>query len=243
MALKEKGTGEFDAALALLWGEAKVKTRGPKPAHALEDVLDAAIRVADREGLNAVSMQRLAVELNFTKMAIYRYVPGRSELIALMTDRALGRPPSAFDGSTWRQRMEAWARAVHGVFLAHPWGIEATTGRRMPGPCEIAWAEAGLGILADSGLNGSVRLDVLGVIVGHLRAAALQAAGAGPTIGLEADLNALMNRALRGRELEFPQYNAAVREAAESGREDQGLSVGLNCILDGIEWQLSETLR
>ena len=239
MGVNGDGVGEFDAALELLWGVTKVKSRGPKPAHALDDVLDAAIRVADAEGLGAVSMQRLAQELGFTKMAVYRYVPGRSELVALMTDRALGAPPARFEGRSWRQRMEAWALAVYAVFLAHPWGLEATTGRRVVGPREVAWAEAGLAILADTGLNGPSSLDVLGVIVEHLRSAAQQVAGTGPTIGLEGELNALMSQALRNRALEFPHYDMAIREAAAGG-EDQGLSFGLHCILDGVEWQLSK---
>jgi AcrR family transcriptional regulator len=232
--------GEFDAALELLWTAPKVKTRGPKPVHALGDVLDAAIRVADSEGLDAVSMQRLAQELGFTKMAVYRYVPGRSELIALMTDRAIGRPSSISKGKSWREKMEGWALAVFSVFLAHPWGLEATTGRRMPGPLEIAWVETGLAILAETGLDGLNRLDVLAVITGHLRFMASQAGGRGPTIGLEAELNGLMSRALHGRETEFPQFSAAIHDAAARGAEDNGLSFGLKCILDGIEWQLSK---
>ena len=70
----------------VLWGPPRTQTRGPKPTHTLAEVLDAAIGVADREGLRAISMQRVAAELGLTKMALYRYVPGRAELIALMTE-------------------------------------------------------------------------------------------------------------------------------------------------------------
>jgi len=243
MGVNDDARGEFDAKLELLWDAPKVKTRGPRPLHTLDDVLDAAIRVADSEGLDAVSMQRLAQELGFTKMAIYRYVPGRAELVALITDRAIGGPPSTFNGKGWRKRMESWAHAVFSVFLAHPWGLEATTGRRVPGPLEIAWVEAGLAILAETGLDGASRLDVLAVITGHLRFMASQASGTGATIGLEAEVNGLMGRALHGRETEFPQFSAAIRESAASGGEDKGLSFGLNCILDGVEWQLSKRRR
>jgi len=118
MGVNDDARGEFDAKLELLWDAPKVKTRGPRPLHTLDDVLDAAIRVADSEGLDAVSMQRLAQELGFTKMAIYRYVPGRAELVALITDRAIGAPPSTFNGKGWRKRMESRAHAVFSVFPA-----------------------------------------------------------------------------------------------------------------------------
>jgi AcrR family transcriptional regulator len=231
--------GEFDAALELLWFPPKIKRRGPKPGHALHDVLDAAILIADGEGLIAVSMQRLAQELGFTKMAVYRYVPGRSELVALMTDRAIGKPPRTFNGKSWRERIERWAHAVFSVFLKHPWGLEATTGRRVPGPLEIAWVEVGLAILAETKLDGPSRLDVLAVITGHLRFMALQASGTGATIGLEAALTAPMTRALRGREMEFPHFSAAIHQPVSSSPADKGLSFGLDCILDGVEWQVS----
>ncbi|MEO5866981.1 MAG: TetR/AcrR family transcriptional regulator [Sphingomonas sp.] len=238
MSMDGKIADELDATLRLLWFPAKAKKRGPKPSHSLEEVLDAAIGIADRDGLSAVSMQRLAQELGFTKMAIYRYVPSRSALIALMTDHAIGRPPATFNAETWRQRMEKWASAVLFTFLCHPWGIEATTGQRIPGPCEIAWVEAGLVILADIGLDSASRLDVLAVITGHIRFTALQARGTGATIGLEAESNARMAHALGGRELEFPQFSTALLQTAAKRIKDDAMDFGLRCILDGIERQI-----
>jgi AcrR family transcriptional regulator len=242
MSDDQTAQSEFDETIKLLWRAPAFKKRGPKPAHSLGDVLDAAIRVADSEGLERVSMQRLALELGFTKMAVYRYLPGRAELIALMTDRAIGSPPETFRGSSWRDRIDAWAQAVFLVFVAHPWGIEATTGRRVPGPHEIAWVEAGLAILVETGLDGASRLDVLAVITGHLRFIAVQASGRGATIGLETEMNTLMNYALVGHEMAFPLFQAAIREAATTKAEQGALSFGLSCILDGVERKL-ENLR
>jgi AcrR family transcriptional regulator len=240
MAEKADGLGEYAATMELLWGPPKAKTRGPKPAHSLEDLLDAAIRIADAEGLDAVSMQRVAQELGFTKMAVYRYVPGRPELVALMTDRALGLPPKPSKSKNWRKRMEVWALAVFEIFIAHPWGLEATTGQRVMGPNEMAWAEAGLEPLAETGFNGPDRLDVLAAILGHLRSAAQQMGGAGPTMGVETQMNLLTTHALDGREAEFPQFSAAIAEAAHLHAENNGLSFGINCILDGVEWQMAK---
>jgi AcrR family transcriptional regulator len=229
----------FDTIIKVLWDTPKPRTRGPKPAHALEDVLDAAIGNADAEGLDAVSMQRVADVLGFTKMAVYRYVSGRPELVALMTDRALGLPPD-IGGRTWRDRMETWARSAFRIFLLHPWGMEATTGPRVFGPNEAEWTEAGLAILQETGLNGPQRLDVLAVLMAHLRGIAQQMPGDKPGLALETEMNALTMRALRSQPDRFPLFQDAIREAAASGAENQALEFGLACILDGVEQRMAK---
>jgi AcrR family transcriptional regulator len=226
---------DLTAALALLWGSGRARTRGPKPAYALEQVVDAAIGIADREGLAAVSMQRLADELHFTKMALYRYVPGRSELVALMADRAIGQPPAAA-GETARQRLEQWALAVFAGFLRHGWAIEATVGRRVIGPNEAAWMEAGLSALSGLGLTGAERLDALAVLSGHVRAFAQQMAGAtGQGSTLERDLIAPLQRGLSGSSERYPVLGAVLAAAQQEGGRQNGLAFGLALILDGLE--------
>ena len=74
-----------------LWGGRSGATRGPKPGLSLEGIAEAAIAIADAEGLAAVSMQRVAADLGFTKMSLYRYLPGKAELVALMVERGLSR--------------------------------------------------------------------------------------------------------------------------------------------------------
>src|SRR3984957_4776793 len=80
-------------ALDLLWGTRDRPRRGPRPSLSLDRIVAAAISLADEEGLANLSMQRLAERLGCAKMALYRYVPGKSELVALMVDAALGDPP------------------------------------------------------------------------------------------------------------------------------------------------------
>ena len=88
----------------LLWGRQPAPSRGPKPAITLTGIAEAAIRIGDAEGLDAVSMQRIAGELPVTKMALYRYVPGKTELLAVMSDLAMGAPPER-PGLPWREAL------------------------------------------------------------------------------------------------------------------------------------------
>lgn len=84
--------GDQAGCVEVLWGPGPRPTRGPKPALSLERIARAGIEAADSDGLAAISMQRVAERLGFTKMSLYRYVPGKAELIALMTDTAIGAP-------------------------------------------------------------------------------------------------------------------------------------------------------
>ena len=80
--------------LQLLWGLQERPRRGPKPGLSLERIVDAAIGLADAGGLAAVSMARVAAELGFTTMSLYRYVPTKDDLLELMVDAASGLPPA-----------------------------------------------------------------------------------------------------------------------------------------------------
>ena len=77
-------------SIALLWGVAESGRRGPKPRHSVEDVVQAAIGLADAEGLGALSMRRVAETLQLSPMSLYTYVPSKAELMDLMLDRVAG---------------------------------------------------------------------------------------------------------------------------------------------------------
>src|SRR5580693_8990221 len=88
-------------ALDLLWGTAQRPRRGPRPSLSLEQIVTEAIALADAEGLANLSMQHVAERLGCAKMALYRYVPGKTELVALMVDAGLGDPPEVPGGASW----------------------------------------------------------------------------------------------------------------------------------------------
>src|ERR1700749_1723014 len=113
----------------LLWDGPPPRTRGPKAALTLDRIADAAIAIADAEGLDAVSMQRVAADLGYTKMSLYRYLPGKSELVAAMVERALGEAPD-LDGQGWRAGLTTWARTLLETMAGHAWAQDATTGAR-----------------------------------------------------------------------------------------------------------------
>ena len=218
----------------LLWGTQPMPSRGPKPAVTLTAIAEAAIRIADAEGLDAVSMQRIAGELPVTKMALYRYVPGKTELIAVMSDLAMGPPPE-HAALPWREALQTWALDLYAGFSRHPWLLQSTIGRRLLGPNELAWIERGVAALVDSGLRGGEQLDSILVITSHVRNIAQQSTTfPGHSVGLtEEEITQSLAEILSTEGDRFPSLTAALRTAA--GSENQGLEFGLDRILDGLE--------
>ncbi|WP_433157205.1 TetR/AcrR family transcriptional regulator [Kribbella sp. CA-247076] len=216
----------------LLWGGHQPRGRGPKPVITLAAVAEAGIRIADTEGLDAVSMQRVADELPVTKMALYRHVPGKAELVAVMSDLAIGPPPE-HDPMPWRAALKTWALDLYAAFAAHPWLLRSTIGRRLLGPNELTWMEHGLAALTDSGLDGGEQFDSILLLSSHVRNLAQQTLDTGLT---EAHLNQAFAEILATEADRFPSLAAAMRTA---GRQDQGLEFGLDRILDGLELHLS----
>src|SRR4051812_15636998 len=114
--------GSVGAAGALWPTPARLK-RGPKPRFSVDGITEAAVAIADENGLEAVTMQSVAEALGTTKMALYRHVPGRTELDGLLLDRAIGAPP-ALSGEDWRSALDEWASRLHATARQHPWTVE-----------------------------------------------------------------------------------------------------------------------
>jgi AcrR family transcriptional regulator len=217
----------------LLWGRPQQRSRGPKPAITLAEIAEAGIRIADTEGLDAVSMQRVADELPVTKMALYRHVPGKTELVAVMSDLAVGIPPE-HPAQPWRDALKTWALDLYAAFAKHPWLLQSTIGRRLLGPNELTWMDRGIQALADSGLYGGEQFDSILVLTSHVRNIAQQTITTGLT---EEHLNQALADILSTEAARFPSLTAALTTAA--GNENQGLDFGLDRILDGLQALIS----
>ncbi|MEU8222302.1 TetR/AcrR family transcriptional regulator [Kribbella sp. NPDC048915] len=218
----------------LLWGREPARSRGPKPAITLTEIAEAGIAIADAEGLDAVSMQRVAGELPVTKMALYRHVPGKTELVAVMSDLAMGPPPER-PALPWREALRTWALDLYDGFARHPWLLQSTIGRRLLGPNELAWLERGLAALAGTDLNGGEQLDAILVVTSHVRNIAQQTATfPGQSTGLsEEEMEQALGRILATEGERFPHLMRAMQTTADS--EGQGLEFGLDRILDGLD--------
>jgi AcrR family transcriptional regulator len=222
-----------DTVIRLLWAGQPAPRRGPKPKFTLDQVVDTGIAIADAHGLAAVTMQRVADALQSTKMALYRYVPGKSELTALMLDRALGLPGTEVSraGGDWRRPLAAWGQQVYERSLARPWALELSQRPHPPGPGELQWFEAGLATMAGLPLAGAEKLDVLALLASLAAGMSRQEQ---PTGSAEAQLASSLAPVLASRAGEFPHTVAAFTDAGGDDPRDQALPFGIERILDGV---------
>jgi AcrR family transcriptional regulator len=156
--MADSGSDVARAAASFLWGLQGDDGSGGDGRRARltpARIAQAAIDIADAEGLDAVSMQRVGKELGYAAMALYRYVPGKALLVAAMSDRAFGTPPVRpieSGAGAWRAEVHQWADALWELFQRHPWMLWVSSRTAPTGPHELAWFESLLGSLAKSGL-------------------------------------------------------------------------------------------
>lgn len=160
--------------LALLWGSQTVPGRS---GLTLKAIITAAIDIADAQGLEALSMRKVADRLEVGTMSLYTHVPGKSELIDLMVDTAYGQLYESIDQPSqqpgdWRDALRFIARQNWELYRKHPWMLHVSTGRPSLGPNVTLKYEAELRPLDKIGL-GDVEMDAtLTLILTHVEGCA-----------------------------------------------------------------------
>src|SRR5688500_12487661 len=153
-----------------LWDLRDQPEKKPRMPLSVSAIADAAIAIADGDGIEAVSMQRVAADLGFTKMSLYRHVSNKSELLSIMIDTAAGEPPDLSEvPGDWRAKLEEFVRRLAEVWRQHPWLPTVTVGARVMGPREAGWTESAVAALAGTGLTGDERLAAAFLLFGHVR--------------------------------------------------------------------------
>jgi AcrR family transcriptional regulator len=234
--------------LDLLWGRRGPGRRGPRRGLSVDDIVAAAIRVADAEGLDAVSMARVAKELGFTTMSLYRYVASKDELLQLMWNgSAQGAEDLKLEGDGWRPRLRSWAIVQREMLDRHPWITQMPMATPPLAPNSLAFVERGLEALDGTGLRDDDKLRVIGLLSSYTlsearmandaaRAAAEAAAGsaAAPGWSYEALLRELADQQTYPR-LHRLAWSADLGGSPSGFEEREEFLFGVDAILDGIQ--------
>lgn len=238
---QEHNGGEQARSIGLLWGEKGEPSRGPKPGLSVTQIVRAAIDIANAEGLEAVSMQRVAQACGVTTMALYRYVPGKADLVALMIDMGIGEPPALDEvPGGWRAQLEQWARLIWDAFHRAPWSLEATAPVRLMGPNELGWFEAAVGALSGTGLSGAEAVDAVLVVLNHVRSMAQYSVERMRRQGGTSERwEAAVGGVLQKHGDRFPALRAAMASGAFGTAEGGALEYGLGLVLDGIGMRIA----
>jgi AcrR family transcriptional regulator len=246
--------------LDLLWGRRETGRRGPSRGLSVDEIVDAAIRIADADGLDGVSMARVADELGFTTMSLYRYVTGKDELLQLMWNAsARSVVELELSGDDWRSRLRSWAVVQREVIDQHRWIAQMPMAAPPLGPTSLRFVELGLAALDGTGLDDGDKLRVLGILSSYTlsdarmahdaarageqaRAAAAGGADTGPPWTFEALLRELVD------EETYPRlYRLALAEEHGGGEpasdEHAEFLFAVELILDGVQALIDASAR
>lgn len=245
-----EGTG-LPASLEMAWGLRERPGKGPRPTLTLPRIVEAAVSLAATEGMDAVSMGRVAKELGVSTMSLYRYVTAKEELYILMSDAGVGAPPPMPPGGAergWRELLTDWAYAQRAVLMANSWILRIPITAPPATPNQLAWMERGLASLAGTGLEESEKLSTIILIGGLVRNEATMAADMMDAIvksGVSPDQ--VVGQYVRMlRLLTDPERHPAVTRLLESSaftgsdEPDFQFRFGLGRLLDGLAELISE---
>ncbi|HJY70016.1 MAG TPA: TetR/AcrR family transcriptional regulator [Streptosporangiaceae bacterium] len=240
----QPGGAGLPGSVAAAWGVRERPHKGPKPALSLSRIVAAAVRVADTEGLDAVSMGRVATELGTAPMSLYRHVSSKEELLTLMVDAAWDEAPGTpVAGEGWRAGLARWAWALRAGARRHPWVVRIPLNSLPIMPNEVAWFENALACLADTELTEARKASVIMLLAGYVRnlatteadiAAAIKASGLAPMEWMAAYPRMLAELTDPRRFPALAKFLAAGVFEMEDGPDDEFI-FGLDRILDGVE--------
>ncbi len=197
-------------------------------------ILRAAIKLADRHGLEALSMRKLATTLKVEAMSLYNHIANKDELLDGMVDAVIGEITLPTRGGDWKAAMRARATSALAVMTAHPWAPMLVVSRISVGPNMLGYIEATLATLREAGLSWFETDRAWNTMDNYIYGFTLQqqnfpvnpdeyaSAAASYLPMLPADVYPYMH-----------QMTALVADGSHDGTLDFGF--GLELILDGLE--------
>ncbi|MFD7917784.1 TetR/AcrR family transcriptional regulator [Streptomyces sp. NPDC059740] len=220
------------------WERAGRPARAARAALSYELVVTAAVEVADAQGLDAVTMRKVADHVGAGAMSLYRYVDSREDLLDLMVDRVSAEAVAPAPTGDWRADLAAAAHRVRDLTLRHPWLTRHALAAEDFGPNTLALTESSLALLDGHGLTIEEMLDVWRTVLaftqGHACAEARRR-GAVPRAargGRAAGRVSLLDRAAESGE--YPLSSRALRGEQEPEDPGGAFERRLHHVLDGL---------
>ncbi|AQZ63311.1 Transcriptional regulator, TetR family [[Actinomadura] parvosata subsp. kistnae] len=234
---------DLPPGLRSLWDLLDHPEPAPRPGLSLARIVQAAVEAADADGLDAVSMAKIAERLGYTPMSLYRYVNSKNELLLMMLDAVAAVPADLEEPCPdWRTGLERWCDAHWRMLRAHSWIVHLPVTGPPITPNQLAWTDRALAALHPTGLAEADKVQIVLLIATYLQATARLAAELGQSARGEsiAAYSTLLGELVDGRRL--PALRAAIDAGAyaypgDMLPEERGLDYrfGLARILDGVQ--------
>lgn len=221
----------------LVWSKQRRSPRRRAPS--VERIVQAAIAIADAEGVAALSMRRVAADLDSGTASLYRYVAGRDELLDLMIDDVRGEWGYPALSGDWRADLLAVAGRMRATLLRHRWVGAELIGRPALGPNSLRQHDTALA--AAGGLTPNITLaaqivdmvyaHVFGAVARELAELEAQRRSGQTKKQWQADVASYVRDVIDSGN--YPQFGRRVIEAEDIDAQQQ-FEFGLACLLDGV---------
>jgi AcrR family transcriptional regulator len=201
-----------------------------------ERVLQAAVDLADRDGLDGLSMRRLGQELGVEAMALYRHVRDKDDLLDGIIEVVVGQIDRPKPVKDWTTSIRRQVMAARRVMLRHPWARRVLEERGTTGPAVLAYIESILAILRDGGFSLDLAhhtMHVLGSRFFGFTQDVFEDSSDGPST----DADAIAMGAMAATFPRITELATSVRHEGVLGAcdDDVEFAFGLDLILDGLE--------
>src|SRR5918992_5705894 len=195
--------------------EATARRPGRKPRVSREQVLDAALELADEGGLAAVTMASVGARLGVEAMSLYRHVGNKEEMLDGLVDLVFAEIEVPADARDWREALRRRAVSAHAALRRHPWAIGLMESRSQPGPATLGHHDAMVALLFRAGFDGRRAVRVYNLLDSYIYGFALQEATL-PFSSPE-EMAAVSEQMMAAMADAYPHLAAVQRELVGSG--------------------------
>lgn len=201
-----------------------------------ERIIDAALALADSEGIEPVTIRRVAADLGVGAMSIYHYLPNKDAILDEMVDRVFAEVDLPHPEQPWREALERRTVSLREALQRHPWAIGLMDSRRNPGVATLAHHEAMIACMRGQGFSLPATAHTFALLDAYVYGFAVQAASL-PFSG-QSELQDINDA------LFTPEMAAALPHMVEFARDhalqpgydfEDEFDLGLQVVLDGIE--------
>jgi AcrR family transcriptional regulator len=209
----------------------------PRAPLTRERVLRAAVDLADRDGIAALTMRRLGQQLGVEAMSLYNHVADKDDLLDGMADLIVGEIGLPPRGADWKAALHAWAVAARVALSRHPWALWLAKPRRRAAPVTLRYHDAVIGCLREAGFSVRAAAHAYSLLRSYTYGFTLHEQSL-PLDSSEEVTAAIRRRYVR--EIPAEQYpylvELLVERATRPGSSfDREFAFGLELILDGLE--------
>lgn len=224
------GVQAGDPAALPVWAREKPRRR---PTLSRDVIVETALTIADAEGLEAVSIRRVAADLGVRPMSLYTYIDRKEDLLALMRDEVDGEVLIGTDlPSGWREAITAIARRTREVVLRHPWMTDLAAHNATLGPNALRHVEESIAALRELDLGPRLTIEVITAVdkyvIGHISFEVANHSLGAASVAEQQYFGALLATG------KFPELSRLATEILSGVPSDEEFERGLSWLLDGI---------